>query len=116
MFVTADLVALSVQGVGGTLAAIAAGNHKDPTKGGRIMLGGIVFQMLAITIYMVLAVEFVYRFWYDKPFKGRYDFSAPGRSGLDHNVKLMLVGSALSSLMIYVRCVVRLNLTSIRYL
>lgn len=69
MFVTADLVALSVQGVGGALAATAAGNNKDPEKGGKIMLGGIVFQILAITIYMGLAIEFVYRFWYNEQFK-----------------------------------------------
>ena len=105
MFVTADLVALSVQGVGGTLAAIAAGNHKNPEKGGRIMLGGIVFQMVAITIYMGLAVEFVYRFWYNKPFKGHYDGPTSGRHTLDHSMKLALVGSTLSSLMIYVRYV-----------
>ena len=67
------------------------------------MLGGIVFQMVAITIYMGLAVEFVYRFWYDKPFEGHYDGPASGRNTLDHNIKLALVGSMLSSLMIYVR-------------
>ena len=105
MFVTADLVALSVQGVGGALAATAAGNNKDPEKGGKIMLGGIVFQMLAITIYMGLAIEFVYRFWYNQPFEGRHDAPPTGRHTLDHNTKLMLVGSTLSSLMIYVRCV-----------
>jgi len=105
VFVTADLVALTVQGVGGALAATAAGNNKDPEKGGRIMLGGIVFQMLAITIYMGLAAEFVYRFWYNKPFKGRHDAPPNGHHTLDHNMKLMLVGSTLSSLMIYVRCV-----------
>jgi hypothetical protein len=105
VFVTADLVALSVQGVGGGLAAAAAGNHKNPEEGGRIMLGGIVFQMLAITIYMVLAIEFLYRFWHNKPFEGRVDTSPCGRHTLDRNTKLMLVGSALSSLMIYVRYV-----------
>ena len=105
MFVTADLVALSVQGVGGALAAIAAGNHKDPEKGGKIMLGGIVFQMIAITIYMALAIEFVYRFWHHKPFKGREDVSPSGRYLLDHNMKLMLAGATLSSLLIYVRYV-----------
>ena len=106
VFVTADLVALSVQGVGGALAAIAAGNNKDPEKGGKIMLGGIVFQMLAITIYMALAIEFVYRFWHNKPFKGREDVSPlSGRHMLDHNMRLMLVGATLSSLLIYVRYV-----------
>jgi hypothetical protein len=104
VFVTADLVALSVQGVGGALAAIAAGNHTDPDKGGRIMLGGIVFQMFAITIYMALAVEFVYRFWNDKPFEGREDPPNSSRY-MDQNTKLMLLGATLSSLLIYVRCV-----------
>lgn len=103
MFVTADIVALTVQGVGGALAAIAAGNRRDPSKGGRIMLGGIVFQLIAITIYMALALEFLYRFWHDKPFKGRYDALPLGRHKLDRNTKYMLLGSALSSLMIYVR-------------
>lgn len=105
VFVTADLVSLSVQGVGGALAAIAAGNHKDPEKGGRIMLGGIVFQMIAITIYMALAIEFVYRFWNNKPFEGREDVTSAGRHTLDRKMKLILVGATLSSLMIYVRCV-----------
>ena len=103
MFVTADLVALSVQGVGGALAAIAAGNHRDPEQGGRIMLGGIVFQLVAITIYMGLALEFLYRFWHDKPYKGRDDVPPSGRRALDRNMSYMLLGSALSSLMIYVR-------------
>jgi hypothetical protein len=107
VFVIADLVALSVQGVGGALAATATGNNKDPEKGGMIMLGGIIFLMLAITIYMGLAVEFVHRFWYNQPFGGRYDAPLIGRYTLDHNMKLILVGSTLSSLMIYVRCVCR---------
>jgi len=107
VFVTADLVALSVQGVGGALAAIAAGNHKNPEMGGKIMLGGIVFQLIAITIYMGLAIEFVHRFWNNKPFKGRDDIPPSGRYTLDRNMMLMLVGSTLSSLLIYVRSVYR---------
>lgn len=70
-------MALSVQGVGGALAAIAVGNNKDPEKGGRIMLGDIVFQTSAIAIYVALAIEFVYGFWRDKPFKGRDDAPYP---------------------------------------
>ena len=105
MFLTADIVALSVQGVGGGLAAVAAGNHTDPEKGGRIMLGGIVFQLFAITVYMVLAVEFVYRFLNKKPFEGRDEGPPSNGATLDHNMKLMLLGSTISSLAIYVRCV-----------
>jgi len=107
VFLTADLVALSVQGVGGALAAIAAGNDKDPEKGGKIMLGGIVFQMLAITIYMVLAVEFVYRYLTDKPFQRPHNDPPTGNYFLDKNMKAMLFGSAFSSLALYVRSVYR---------
>jgi hypothetical protein len=103
VFVTADLVALSVQGVGGGLAASAAGNNKNPEEGGRIMLGGIVFQLVAITAYMGLALDFLYRFWNGKPYKGRDVAPSPGRRTLDRNTGYMLLGSALSSLMIYVR-------------
>ena len=104
MFVTADLVSLTVQGVGGTLASIAAANDKNPEKGGRIMLGGIVFQLFAITIYMALGIEFVYRFWRNKPFKGRDDVPTSARY-MDRSTKLMLLGVTFSSLAIYVRCV-----------
>lgn len=105
MFVTADLAALSVQGADGALAAIAAGNDREPEQGGRIMLGGTVFQMFVITTYMALAIEFVYRLRNNKPFKGCEDISPSSCHTLDRNMKLMLVGSTFSSLIIYARCV-----------
>ena len=104
MFVTADLVSLTVQGVGGTLASIAAANDENPEKGGRIMLGGIVFQLFAITMYMALGTEFVFRFWRNRPFEGRDDVPTSDRF-MDRSTKLMLLGTTFSSLAIYVRCV-----------
>ena len=107
VFLTADLVSLTVQGVGGTLAAIAAGNDKDPEKGGRIMLGGIIFQMIAITFYMGLATEFVYRYLSDKPFQRPDNEPPTGNYFMDKKMKTMLYGCAFSSLAIYVRSVYR---------
>jgi hypothetical protein len=107
VFLTADLISLTVQGVGGTIAAIAAGNDKDPEKGGRIMLGGIIFQMFAITVYMILALEFVYRYLSDKPFQRSDNEPPTGNYFLDKNMKAMLFGAAFSSLTIYVRSVYR---------
>jgi len=98
-------VSLTIQGVGGTLASIAAANNKDPEKGGRIMLGGIVFQLFAITVYMALAIEFVCRFWRNKPFDGRDDIPTSGRPTMDRGTRVVLIGATLSSLLIYVRCV-----------
>jgi len=107
IFLTADIVALSVQGVGGAIAATAAGNHKDPTMGGRIMLGGIVFQMIAITAYMFLAIEFIYRYLNDKPFQRPNNDPPTGNYFLDKRMKTMLFGTTFSSLAIYVRSVYR---------
>jgi len=107
VFLTADVVALTVQGVGGTIAAIAAGNNKNPEMGGRIMLGGIVFQMIAITIYMILAVEFVFRYLSDKPFQRPDNEPPTGNYFMDKKMKAMLSGCVFSSLAIYVRSVYR---------
>jgi len=107
IFLTADLVSLTVQGVGGTLAAIAAGNDKDPEKGGRIMLGGIIFQMIAITFYMGLAIEFVYRYLTDKPFQRPNNEPPSGNYFMDKNMKSALFGSAFASLALYVRSIYR---------
>lgn len=101
------MVALTVQGVGGAIAATAAGNNKNPELGGKIMLGGIVFQMIAITIYMILAIEFIFRYLSDKPFQRRDNDPPTGHYVLDKNVKMMLIGTAFSSLAIYVRSVYR---------
>jgi len=107
VFLTADLIALTVQGVGGTIAAIAAGNDKDPQMGGRIMLGGIIFQLIAITIYMALAIEFIYRYLSDKPFQRPDNDPPTGNYFMDKNMKAMLLGCTFSSLAIYVRSVYR---------
>jgi len=107
IFLTADMIALTVQGVGGALAAIAAGNHKNPEMGGRIMLGGIIFQMIAITIYMILAIEFIYRYSTDKPFKRANNEPPSGNYFVDKKMKTMFFGIAFSSLAIYVRSVYR---------
>lgn len=106
-FLTADIVALTVQGVGGAIAATAAGNNKDPEMGGRIMLGGIIFQMIAITLYMILAIEFLIRYINDKPFQRPDNEPPTGNFFLDKKMKLMLLGTSFSSLAIYVRSVYR---------
>ncbi|TDL17309.1 RTA1 like protein [Rickenella mellea] len=65
IFCTADVVALVVQAVGGGLASTAV----DPTPGGRIMLGGIVFQLAALIMFNILEAEFFWRFYSDRPIK-----------------------------------------------
>jgi hypothetical protein len=75
--------------------------------GGRIMLGGIVFQMIAITGYMILAIEFIFRYLNDKPFQRPDNEPPTGNYYLDKKMKTMLLGTSFSSLAIYVRSVYR---------
>ncbi|TCD61834.1 hypothetical protein EIP91_007853 [Steccherinum ochraceum] len=66
IFLAADLIALIVQGVGGGLAA-SADTDSGSNLGGNIMLGGIVFQLVALVIFIILASEFYIRYIYDRP-------------------------------------------------
>ncbi|KAF5375760.1 hypothetical protein D9757_009003 [Collybiopsis confluens] len=69
IFCSFDIISLIVQAVGGGIAATAAGQGTDPTLGGHVMLGGIVFQMATITIYVFCALEFFIRYIKDTPLK-----------------------------------------------
>jgi len=110
VFCGADVVALSIQGVGGGLAATAAGStdpNANPETGGHIMLVGIIFQMVALTFYMMLAVEFVIRYLRDKPFQRANNQPPTGNYYMDGRMKTMLYGLAVSSILIYIRSIYR---------
>lgn len=99
-------------------------------QGGNIMLAGIAIQMgmllqheysavpthmymrliaaASITIYMLLAAEFVLRFLHDKPVRNVVHPS--GRHNFTRNVRLMLAGLTFSSVCIYIRYARRASL------
>ncbi|KAG7441499.1 uncharacterized protein BT62DRAFT_480830 [Guyanagaster necrorhizus] len=58
IFCTCDGVALIIQDVGGGIAS-AATTLPAANKGGDIILGGIVFQLAVITVYVLCAAEFL---------------------------------------------------------
>ncbi|TFK87668.1 RTA1-domain-containing protein [Polyporus arcularius HHB13444] len=107
IFCSCDIIALVIQAVGGAKASIAlqTGNG-DPEVGGHIMLGGIVFQLVAFCIYLALAAEFLLRYHKDKPV--RLASSAPPKSfALTRDIKLMIVGLALDGIFILIRSIYR---------
>lgn len=108
VFLSADSVALVIQAIGGATASSAFQDGNDPTPGGNIMLGGIIIQMVAITVYSVLAAEFLWRFHKKDAIKGR---TASGTMHLEivpyKNVKYMLLGLTLSTIFIFVRSIYR---------
>ncbi|KAK7694697.1 hypothetical protein QCA50_001885 [Cerrena zonata] len=104
VFVTCDLVALIVQAIGGAKASLAVQNGQDPNPGGHIMLGGIAFQMGSVTIYMILAGEFILRYLYNRPIR---NVGRAKASPLDKKTSLMFLGLFLSSILIFIRSVYR---------
>ncbi|KAI0078296.1 RTA1-like protein [Panus rudis PR-1116 ss-1] len=80
IFTSCDLVALAVQAVGGAQASIAVNDGNDPNEGGHVMLGGIIFQLVAIVMYMLLATEFILRFIHDRPLR----YSPQNNIGISH--------------------------------
>lgn len=105
VFLACDIIALVIQAAGGGVASSADTDGKDPSSGGHIMLGGIVFQLVAISVYMALATEFVLRYVKDRPV--RAGAMSGSTAGLDKRMHLMLFGLALSSLAIFIRSVYR---------
>jgi hypothetical protein len=124
-----DLVALVVQAYGG---ANASGSQ--PVLGGHIMyvsetlvlcavrdavrhrLGGIVFQLVAITLYTFLAAEFLIRFIKDKPIRPAEPMPVLASSDSEkgflptvHRLKLqgklrqMVIGLCISTVVIFIR-------------
>ncbi|KAF7289554.1 putative RTA1-like protein [Mycena kentingensis (nom. inval.)] len=67
IFVSCDISSLFVQAVGATTASVEVGRGEDPRHGGNIMLIGISFQIAVLTVYILLASEFMIRYFLDAP-------------------------------------------------
>lgn len=111
VFLSCDIIALIVQGIGGGMASSAAGSGRDPSLGGRVMLGGIAFQLVAIAVYAVCALEFYLRYLWDrplhsvpKPIHGDQDAT---RGPFTNRLKFMSVGLAFSTLCVFIRSIYR---------
>lgn len=103
---TQDIIALVVQAVGGAIASTAAEQGTDPAKGGNIMLGGIVFQLVAIVAYSILAAEFLIRYIVDKPIAGHELADTNSRRvRTPLKMKLLLFGMGFMTVLIFIRCV-----------
>jgi len=121
-FISADVIALIVQAIGGAKASFAFQGGKDPNPGGHIMLGGIIFQLVGILLYSALATEFLLRFHLQKPLRpaptpsgetssddgeklNRYVLD--GRGIVPKGVSLVAIGMALATLFVLIRSVYR---------
>ncbi|PFH46581.1 hypothetical protein AMATHDRAFT_69545 [Amanita thiersii Skay4041] len=107
VFCSFDVIALIIQGTGGGLASTAS-SDEDSKTGGNIMLGGIVFQLVSITVYVMLGAEYFFRYLNDKPIRvDELKVYEGGTKGLTLRLRVMVLGLALSSLFLYIRAVYR---------
>ncbi|KIY46129.1 RTA1 like protein [Fistulina hepatica ATCC 64428] len=110
-----DIVSLVIQAVGGGTAAVAVSKYNSPEKGGNIMLGGIVFQMFSMALFVVCGAEFLWRYFKDRPVRSLAQNSlmpddttaiAEPRT-LTPKIKTMLGSVVFSTLCLFIRSIYR---------
>ncbi|TFK96680.1 RTA1 like protein-domain-containing protein [Pterulicium gracile] len=100
VFLTCDLISLVVQAVGGGLAA---SSDDDPQMGANIMLGGIIFQTLAIIVFCFFTGEFLLRYIKDKPVSGK----TRERGAMYPRLRIFTGAVMLVLLLLFVRAIYR---------
>ncbi|GJE86149.1 RTA1 domain-containing protein [Phanerochaete sordida] len=115
VFLTCDIVALVIQGLGGGIAADAK-TISTTNLGANVMLAGIVFQLVAMLAFSTLAAEYFYRFAKDRPIRGK-DTSTANRDSVatavnaprpwDKRHKLMALGLTISTTFLIIRGIYR---------
>ncbi|KAJ6579162.1 RTA1-like protein [Mycena vulgaris] len=105
IFLTCDIVALVVQGLGG---GIAASSHKikNMELGAHIMLGGIVFQFVAICVYAACGVDFLRHYTASRPVRPL--ISSGDRGVLNGRLKLMIAALGFSTFVLFIRSIYRI--------
>lgn len=61
IFIPCDVVSLILQGTGGGLASVSSQNDEDPAVGTHIMVAGLSFQVASMALFILLALEYVWR-------------------------------------------------------
>lgn len=65
IFVSCDFVSLLLQAIGGALASVASKKHESVNLGSNVMLAGIAFQLVTMTVFVYFLFDFFYRSVFD---------------------------------------------------
>lgn len=105
IFITADLVSLVLQAVGGAMASTANTSSEEDT-GNDIMLAGICWQVVSLFFFAVVSGLYAWRRWKALP---QLPLNYEATITL-HDIKFQLFafGVCLSWLTIFIRCVYRI--------
>ena len=60
-FVICDILSLVLQGAGGGTASLAVRGSKEMDRGLRVMVGGLAWQVLSLTLFMLMSADFAWR-------------------------------------------------------
>lgn len=71
IFITADIISLILQAVGGGQAASGASDSAPTTSATNIMLAGIIFQLISMGVFIVCGLDFSVRVVRNKPYAYR---------------------------------------------
>ncbi|KAL4756368.1 RTA1 domain-containing protein [Aspergillus foveolatus] len=103
IFCTCDVVSLIVQAAGGGIASsgnmaeTSSSSNSSQTTGTHIMVGGIIFQLISITIFVGFAADFIWRVL-------RKSKSAVP---INRTMLALFAATAFSVLLIYIRSIYR---------
>jgi SNF family Na+-dependent transporter len=102
IFVSADVVSIILQGVGGAISAVAT-EKKLLDQGVDIMIAGLVSQVFTLCIFAGLCVDFALQV------KKNHDLLPPARQTLTRSLRFKLVTGAMAFafLCIQTRCAYR---------
>ncbi|KAF8873935.1 RTA1-like protein [Infundibulicybe gibba] len=112
IFCGCDITSLVIQAVGGGMASTAADSGRDPTPGGNVMLAGIIFQLVTITVYVFCAAEFFIRYIKDAPLKRKSSLEVNGgwpgaRGPTDKHLRIMSIALVFSTICLFIRSIYR---------
>jgi hypothetical protein len=102
-FIFCDLVSLVLEALGGALAAIQAAGDWSRT-GIDVMVDGLAFQVVSLTIFIILDMEFVYRARKARACNLNFDFLDLRRRAM---FRILPHAIAVATITIYIRCILR---------
>ncbi|KAJ7108011.1 RTA1-domain-containing protein [Mycena crocata] len=105
IFVSCDFVALVAQGLGGGMAA-SADDVAGSNLGANIMLGGIIFQLVAIIAYASCAYDFLRHYNANHPIREKH-LAAQVARPMDPFVKLQIYALSFSTSVLFIRSIYR---------
>ncbi|BCS01482.1 RTA1 domain-containing protein [Aspergillus luchuensis] len=108
LFITCDLISLTLQAAGGAITSTADADQADLAQTGvNIMIAGLASQVVSLVLFMGLCGEFAYRVWKKKNF---YRLNGDARMRDIRGNRLwrgFLGGLSLATITIFIRSVFR---------